>query len=159
MRQNVLSLAAVVIGCVLVRPAAGQDKKMGLQFVIDDWSVNASHQDYGNNYGFGVRGIYGEKVLRGFWSLEMLIKHLGEGGIILLPLSAGVTVGPGGKGIRPYALAAAGCFGKVQAGIECSPVVGAGVDFRLLGRTYVEFWYYTRNNIRRSLTVGFSFET
>jgi len=146
-----VALATLAIAVALTRPAQGQ---FGFHVVADDWSPTALNEDYGQNYGLGLREAAGESYVRGFWSFELMLKHRGGGTLYVIPLSAGVTVGPKGGAVRPYALAAAGCFGKFQAGIECSPVIGAGVELPVLGRTYLEFWNYTRIHIRRALTVG-----
>ncbi len=150
---------ALALALALAPPLHGQDR-FGLQLVGDDWKPDAYNNDYGRNYGVGLRGAGAHSYVRPFWSIDIMLRHVGPGSLLFLAPSAGATIGPrGDTGLRPYGVAAVGCLCFFNSGLQLSPLVGAGFEVPVAShQAFVEFQYYTRRSIRSTLTVGMYFQ-
>jgi len=154
-----LTARALALVLALAPPLHGQDR-VGLQLVGDDWKLDAYNNDYGRNYGVGLRIAGAGSLVRTFWSVDMMLDHVGPGSLLFIAPSGGATIGPRSEtGLRPYALAAVGCLCFFGGGLQLSPLVGAGLEVPVAShQAYVEFQYYTRRRIRSTLTVGMYFK-
>jgi hypothetical protein len=166
MRTNDFSLSklpaivrALSLALALAQPVHGQNR-VGLQLVGDDWKLDAYNNNYGRNYGVGFRAAGADSYVRTFWSIDIMLDHVGPGSLLFIAPSGGATIGPrGATGLRPYALAAVGCLCFFDSGLQLSPLVGAGLEVPVAShQAYVEFQYYTRRSIRSTLTVGMYFK-
>ena len=154
----IVSLFAVAL---VARPAAAQ-VGLGIHLRADQFMTDSAEYDWGNNYGGGFRFFWGEKKLRAYGSMDVMLVHA-TSAPFYFGITGGIQWGPRGEaeGFWPYVGFGGGCvldYGVTQTGHgNCSYAPTLGFFLPEIKRItpYVEAQYYMKAMMRHvSVLVG-----